>query len=270
MNAVAPKRSKRLAVEPLEGRALLSHTAAAFPAPMRAMAIVNHPERAIRTDPAGVAAILSALNGGPGSEFVSLIRHEVRNLSSVIGGFESGRITQYTIAGLVAKIPNWQPAYTGSPYDRMALTLAGAILIKGNTLELGAITRGPFAEDNATTTVVFAINRGAGSSLGPYFAARPSITPDALVTITVGPYGRTYSGTVTDLTTGASQTISSQNILVAGPVVRVYLSTSLLPSKGFSIAHDRFAAWTALAPNRGIASVGSFAPENAMIPIGIG
>jgi len=270
MNAVAPKRSKRLAVEPLEGRALLSHTAAAFPAPMRAMAIVNHPERAIRTDPAGVAAILSALNGGPGSEFVSLIRHEVRNLSSVIGGFESGRITQYTIAGLVAKIPNWQPAYTGSPYDRMALTLAGVILLKGNTLELGAITRGPFAEDNATTTLVFAINRGGGSSLGPYFAARPSITPDALVTIAVGPYGRTYSGTVTDLTTGAIQKISSQNILVAGPVVRVYVSGSLLPSRGFSIAHDRFAAWTSLVPNHGIASVGSFAPENAMIPLGIG
>ncbi len=270
MKAATLKRSRCLAFEHLEGRALLSHAAGVFAAPVRVTALVNHHERAIRTNPAGVAAIVSALGGGPGSEFVSLIRREVHNLSSVISGFESGRITQYTIAGLAAKIPNWQPAYAGSPYDRMALTLAGAILLKGSSLELGAITRGPFAEDNATTTVAFAINRGAGSRLGPYFAARPSITPDALVTITVGPYGRTYSGTVTDLTTGTIQTISPQNILVAGPVVRVYVSTGLLPSRGLSVSHYRFAAWTSLVPNNGIASVGSFAPENAMIPVGVG
>ncbi len=160
MKAATLKRSRCLAFEHLEGRALLSHAAGVFAAPVRVTALVNHHERAIRTNPAGVAAIVSALGGGPGSEFVSLIRREVHNLSSVISGFESGRITQYTIAGLAAKIPNWQPAYAGSPYDRMALTLAGAILLKGSSLELGAITRGPFAEDNATTTVAFAINRG--------------------------------------------------------------------------------------------------------------
>ena len=135
-------------------------------------------------------------------------------------------------------------------------------------LELGAIIRGPF-HDPAPSYYVFALNRGAGASLGPTFAARPGITPDALVTITVGPYGSTASGTLTDLTTGRAEAIPSSSISIKGPVIRVYLNTAELPSKGWPLQKYRFTFWTQTRPGDDITTVADFAPESSMIPIGV-
>ena len=93
--------------------------------------------------------------------------------------------------------------------------------------------RGPFTTTPFATDIVFAINRGAGARIGPAFASRPGITPDALVTVTVGPYGQGNSATLTDLTTGTTTPISVP-ISVAGPTVRILLPQSLLPSEGFA------------------------------------
>ncbi len=120
-----------------------------------------------------------------------------------------------------------------------------------------------------TTYIVFALNRGAGARLGPRFPARPGITPDALVTVTVGPYGRSNSATITDLTTGMSQPLNPSVIQVAGPVVRLLVPTSELPSEGFPLKKYTFAVWAAIDPNGGFSSVGSFVPEDSMIPIGV-
>jgi hypothetical protein len=232
-------------------------------------------EPAIRTNPAGVAAILNALNGGAGHEFATLVRRELPNPGAVLNGFVSGRYVQYTIPGLVAKVADAQELYDGPGLDRQFLTEAGVVLLKRHQLELAAITRGPFSDNSATSEVVFAIDRGKGAALGPTFASRPGITPDALVTATVGPFGQNNSATMTDLTTGATQTISPQNIKVAGPTVRVFIDASRLPSEGFPINHYRFAAWTQLVEyagvsyRGGISSVGSFAPESSMIRIGV-
>jgi len=233
------------------------------------------PRPKITTDPAGVAAVLSALNGGPGHEWVTLVRHEVRNPRAVINGFVSGKYVQYSIPGLFAKVANAQPLYTGPGLDRMFLTEAGLGLFKGGQLELAAITRGPFSANSATSRVVFAIDRGQGARLGPTFASKPGITPDALVTVTVGPFGQSNSATITDLTTGVTQPINPQSIFVAGPVVRVFLNASQLPSTGFSINRYRFAAWTQIVQiaatsfSERISTVGSFAPESSMIRIGV-
>ena len=97
---------------------------------------------------------------------------------------------------------------------------------------------------------MFAFNRGAGSRLGPTFASVPGITPDALVTLTVGPYGSSASGTITDLTTGASQPIAPSSIKIQGPVIRVYLNINQLPSKGWPVQKYRFAFWTQTAPGQ--------------------
>src|SRR5207237_573992 len=134
-------------------------------------------------------------------EWVTLVRREVHNLRAVINGFISGRYVEYSIPGLVAKVPNAQPLYTGPGLDRMFLTEAGVVLFKGGQLELAAITRGPFFDNSATSELVFAIDRGKGATLGPTFAGRPGITPDVLVTVTVGPFGQNNSATITDLTT---------------------------------------------------------------------
>ena len=142
-------------------------------------------------------------------------------------------------------------------------------MLKQNKIELGAIVRGPFTTTPFASTIVFAINRGAGHRLGPYYAGRPGITPDALVSVTVGSHGQNNSATITDLTTGTTQPISSPVISVAGPTVRILLDTSQLPSEGFALKQYTFAVWTATKPNAPIQDVGSFLPEDSMVPIGV-
>lgn len=260
-------RAFRPSLASLEDRALMSHVG---PMPFRPAhpALVRHVPNQIATDPAGIAAIRTALSGGMGSEWTTLVRTRVRNLNAVIGGFISGRITEYSIPGMTAKTPAVQPLFVGQPYDQLLPTIVGAAVFRRNVLELGAVMRGPF-HNPATSYYVFAFNRGAGAGLGPTFAARPAITPDALVTLTVGPYGSTASGTLTDLTDGSVQPISSSSISIRGPVVRVYLNANQLPSKGWPLQRYRFAFWTQTQPGNDITTVADFAPETSMIPIAV-
>jgi hypothetical protein len=236
--------------------------------PALSPAVIGHVHPAIATDPAGIAAIMSALEGGMGREWISLIRAGLKNPLAVIAGFESGKYSAYSIPGLIAETPSVQPAFIGQPYDQLLATVAGASVFKGNKLELGAIMRGPF-HDPAPSYYVFAFNRGVGATLGPTFASQPGITPDALVTISVGPYGSSATGIISDLTTGMIQAIPSSNIAINGPTVRVYLNTSQLPSTGWPIQKYRFAFWTQTQPGSDITTVASFAPGSSMIPIGV-
>ena len=178
------------------------------------------------------------------------------------------QVHSYSIAGLTAETPSVQPTFTGQPYDQLLATVAGASVFKGNVLELGAIMRGPF-HDPAPSYYVFAFNRGAGATLGPTFASHPGITPDALVTITVGPYGSSATGIITDLTTHSTQVIPTSSIMIQGPVVRLFLNTAQLPSEGWTLQKYRFAFWTQTQPGNNIANVASFAPGSSMIPIGV-
>ena len=198
-----------------------------------------------------------------------MIEKEIKNPLAVVEEFESGVLSAYNIPGFAVKSPpNLQPLYTGLPHDSFALQAGGAVLLKKKQIELGAIVRGPFTTTPFATDIVFAINRGAGARIGPAFASRPGITPDALVTVTVGPYGQGNSATLTDLTTGTTMPISVP-ISVAGPTVRILLPESLLPSEGFSVKKYQFAVWTESEANASIQDVGSFIPENLMIPIGV-
>jgi hypothetical protein len=254
---------RELRFESLEGRALLSTGLASHATGAALLARMHEFDSS-----SGEQAILTAIEGGAGSEFINLIQKEVRNPLAMIARFSSPNPTQVTIPGFVAKTPNLQPQYTGNVHDGGAITVAGALLLKGHNLEFGAIMRGPITGYPSTNYFVFAINRGDGAQLGPVFSSRPGITPDALVTVAVGPYAQSISGTVTDLTTGAVQSINPNLIQVDGPVVRVLVNTSQLPSKGFAVSRYQFAAWMQDAPGRDITTVGSFVPENSMIRIG--
>jgi hypothetical protein len=262
-------RKQTLGFEPLEGRALMS-VAGVKPVHQPIAAVLARLHEPKITDAApGEAAFLNAIFGGAGHEFVALAQKEVRNLIGVIAGFESGAISQYSIPGLAIKSPpNLQSGYTGLPHDAFALQAAGALFLKSKKIELAAVVRGPFTTTPFATSIVFAINRGAGGRIGPAFANRPGITPDALVTVTVGPFGRNNSATITDLTTGSTVPISAP-ILVAGPTVRILLPTSSLPSEGLPIQKYKFAVWTEAEPNASIQDVGSFIPEDSIIPIGV-
>jgi hypothetical protein len=254
-------------VETLEGRALMSEFGVERPH----ATIVARTGRPLLSavNSAALQAIFNALGGGPGSEFIKLIQSEVRNPLGVAAEFSSGAISQYSIKGFVIKKTNWQAQYTGFPHDTSSLTAGGAVVLKKKQIELGAIVRGPFTTYPGTTEIVFGLNRGAGQKLGPHYAGRPGIMPDALVTVTVGPYGQKNSATITDLTTGSTQSINSPVISVAGPTVRILLNASQLPSEGFRLSQYTFAAWTETQPDAPIQDVGSFVPEDSMIPIGV-
>jgi hypothetical protein len=270
MNRNARTRGKLLGFEPLEGRPLLSVAGLKPPHTLGAAVLRRLGHELQSTDnAAAIQAIQTALAGGAGSEFVKLILKEVHNPFSVIARFSGSTPYQYTIKGMVAKTPNLQSGYTGLPHDANQLTIGGAVVLKRKQIELGAIVRGPFTTTPFATTIVFAINRGAGQRLGPYYSQRPRITPDALVSVTVGPNGQNNSATITDLTTGTTQTISSPVIRVAGPTVRILLNASQLPSEGFPLRRYTFAVWAASEPNAPFQDVGSFVPEDAMIPIGV-
>lgn len=218
----------------------------------------------------GASAVLNAIFGGAGHEFVTLALREVHDVGAVVTGFETGKLTQLTVPGLTFKSPpNLQPLYTGLPHDPLALNAAGAVVLKHKTIELAAIVRGPFTTYPGTTYIVFALNRGAGGRLGPVYGSRPGITPDALVTVRIGPFGQGSSASITDLTTGATQSISSPVISVAGPTVRLLLSASQLPSEGLPVSKYSFAVWTETQPDATIGEVGSFIPEDSMVPIGV-
>ncbi len=265
------RRRQEFKVESLEGRALLSGLGIERPHGdgSAILARLREPKLSLNFNKAGESAILNALVGGAGHEFVALALKEVKNPLGVATGFADHTITQYTVPGLVVKQINLQSGYTGLPHDVLALNIGGAVALKGRKIELGAIARGPFTTTPFASTIVFALNRGAGSRLGPYFPERPGISPDALVAVTVGPYGQNNSATFTDLTTGTTTTINSPVISVNGPTVRILLNDSQLPSEGFPLKKYTFAVWAELQPNATFQNVGSFVPEDSMIPIGI-
>jgi hypothetical protein len=269
MNRREGGRRQAFRVEILEGRALLSGYGAERPHGDQAAILARLQVPKFSFNPAGESAVINALLGGAGHEFVALAQREVKNPLGVAQGFADHTITQYTVPGLVVKQINLQSRYTGLPHDVLALNIGGAVVLKGKKIELGAIVRGPFTTTPFGSDIDFAINRGAGQRLGPYFASRPGITPDELVTVSIGPNGQNNSATITDLTTGTTQPISSPVISVAGPTVRILLDTSQLPSEGFKLKQYTFAVWAETEPNAPIQDVGSFVPEDSMIPIGI-
>ena len=138
MQSRSDANSSRPVVEFLERRSLLSGLSPLI-RPALSSAMIGQVHRTIATDPAGIAAIMSALDGGMGKEWISLIRAGVKNPLAVIAGFETGKYTSYSISGLTAESPSIQPAFTGQPYDQLLATVAGASVFKRNTLELGAI-----------------------------------------------------------------------------------------------------------------------------------
>jgi hypothetical protein len=269
MKARRQTTCKPLGFEPLEGRIVLSATGLEALDRAAAAILARLPIPKFSGASAGEAAILSALVGGAGHEFVILAQKEVKNILGVVAAFQSGAMSEYAVPGLVVKTPNLQSGYTGLPHDVLSLTVGGAILLKNKEIELGAIARGPYTTTPFSSELVFALNRGEGASLGPRFPERPGITPDALVTVTIGAYGQNNSATITDLTSGVTQPLSPSLIQVQGPTVRVLVSANQLPSKGFSLKHYKFAVYTQLYPNADFASTGSFLPEDSMIPIGV-
>ena len=237
-------------LENLEGRVVLSHIVSA---------------KANLSDGSGAPAILSALTGGAGSEFVTLIRREVPNVNGVLTQFVLGRRTELDIKGFAVKTPQFASTYTGPHLDEFNPTAAGAVILKTGTLELAAIMRGPIDRPEPVT-YVWGISRG-GASLAPSGFGPSGVSYDAYVSVTHSASGT--SASVTDLRTGATQPLASSSVRIDGPSVRVFLNnpSTALPSTGLPLAKYRMAFWTRGGPD-GSAGIGGTIPSNGSILFG--
>jgi hypothetical protein len=205
--------------------------------------------------------------GGAGYEWFKLLESEKGRI--VAQPFGAGHI-EYRAPGLVAEAPPYLLArYRGRAHDRVAPMVAGAVALKKAQIELAAIMRGPFTNFNGTDYIVFGINRGAGGSLAPAVPSEPWIKADAVVTVAVGPNGASYSATLTDRTTGTTVAINPRNVQVAGPVVRVLLDASQLPSEGWPSTAYQFIMWSESSPSATPTVLAGTAPRQQMLPIGV-
>lgn len=266
----APRRGTRLSVDSLEGRQLLSHMPAHLPA------VAGHPATVqtaafgfpgkIKVSDPGQAAILSALNGGAGSEFVQLLRREVRNINGVIASFAIGARSSFSAPGFAARLPKSQPGYTGPVIDQLNGTVAGALLRPDGSLELAAIMRGP-VHNPVPSYYIWGIDRG-GPSNANTTPGLPGVHYDSEVIVAVTPSG--ISGSVRDLQTDTTSAISGSQISVKGSTIRVFVSPSLLPANnGVPASKFRFGFWAATDPDGGNSAIESFVPNDASIPVGI-
>ncbi len=246
-----------IAVEPLEGRYLQ----AALTPVLHRVAIAGN-----QSDGSGAQAILAALNGGAGREFVTLIRRGFPNVGALVRQFVLGQRTSASVNGFSVKIPKLQPLYTGPQLDQFNPTAAGAVLLKDGRLELAAIMRGPI-DLPVATTYVWGIDRGARVS-DPEGFGLPGLRYDATVSVTR--VGSSVTAAVTDRTTGAITTLDPSVVKIEGPTIRVFLAnpSTLLPSTGKPLSRYQFAFWTRSGAG-GIADVGGFIPSTTSIPIGV-
>jgi hypothetical protein len=258
--------SATLCLEPLEGRALLSAAGLKPPHAAGAALVAHRPVTQIVTNPGAVQAIMKAILGGAGHEWVALLNSERGQVRAEPVG---GTLELTARGGVVEEPPYLLGSYIGRVHDRVAPQAAGAVVLKKDQIELGAIMRGPFTNYDGTDYVVFGINRGAGSSLPSILPSEPWINADALVTLAIGPNGSTYSGTITNRITGATQAIDPRNIQVEASVVRVLLDPSQLPSQGLPLSSYQFAVWTETQLNPSIGELASIVPQNRMLPIGV-
>lgn len=247
----------RPVLESLEGRVVLSH--AAPPAGMVA-ARIN------LADGSGAPAILAALNGGAGSEFVTLIRRGVPNVNAVLRQFVLGTRTELQVKGFAVKTPHFQPQYAGPKLDQFNPTAAGAVLLKDGRLELGAILRGPIDRPEPVT-YSWGMDRGSGAA-DPEGLGVPGARYDAVVRVTRS--GQDLGASITDLKTGAVTPLASSAVQIQGPTIRVFLTNpaGLLPSTGKPLAKYSFFFSTRSGPG-GPATVGGFVPSTHSIPIGV-
>lgn len=253
----------RPTVDPLEGRTLLSGLPASPPRSAVAAAVfgIKVPRSA---DGDGTAAILSAFRGGPGSEFVRLIRPQVSNPAAILRQFQSGQIREFAVRGAIFQKARFLDGYTGPRFDQHKIVAAGAVVLSDRRMELGAIVDGPI--DAATTSVyTFGFDRG-GADSAP-IAGLPTTRVDALVTVVRDASGR-LTGTIRDLKTGSVTPLASRAMRVTGPTLRVRIDPKSLPSTGATLSRYRFAFATASAVDGGAETLAAAAPSTGTIAVG--
>ena len=232
---------RQVALETLEGRALLSHVAAAHPGANA------QPHVAQAVDVQVVNHFPPKIHRGP-------LLHDAG-------------------VGFVAKSPRFYEFFTGTKVG--ALNAAGAKAYldgQGNAIltgiVAGTINDAPATADDSEN-YLFEIDRGLIPGPGP-FPGRPRITFDAIVSVSITPDGTT--GFVRDLTNGATLSLTADQITVGMDHVTVTLPTATLLPQGAALNTVPTVNFSPLGSALSVDNVDatSFAAEFRNIPLSLG
>ena len=233
--------SAQVAVEALEGRALLSHMSLAHALP------AHHPV-------ASVADVSLAIPTPP--------------------HIHRGPILAQHGVGFVAKVPRFYPYYEG--VKRGEINAAGAkaftdrqgVNVTFVGIVAGTINAQPKTADKAEY-YLFVVDRGLTPGPGP-FPGRPNIKFDSIVYVAITPAGTT--GLVQDLSTGVQTTLTTNQITVSTDNIHVTVPTTLFIPAGRSPTVTptvNFIPLDAPLPGNFI-NVTSFASEFRNFPVSFG
>ena len=233
-------RKRYPALEPLEGRALLSTVHAA--------ALQRAAARSADVLPLTTPVPVRTLHPGP-------IHNEIG-------------------VGFAVKSPRFYPFYAGA--RRGELNAAGAKAFvdpQGNAILVGivagTINDKPETVDDSEN-YVWLIDRGlSGGGPGP-FPRRPLIKFDAIVAVSITPDGT--SGFTQDLASGVSTPLATDQISVGTDSIKVAVPTSQFVPPGSTLSVTPTVNFAPLgsAPTDGTLDVTSFASEFRNFPISLG
>ncbi len=211
----------------------------------------------------GATAILSALNGGLGSEFVQNLRRQIGNPLRLIGEFASGARNAFATRGFAALTHTTLSTYTGGHADAILPRVAGAVVLPTGRISLGAIMRGPMDELNEGARYVWALDLGRGAT--QQFAEYPGIRADTIVRVDIG-QDRRPTLTIDNLVNGTSRTLSPSLVKIVGPTIRLRLSAADLGTTTRALGKAKFAFWVHEHPG-GLETVPNFLPPRS-VPVG--
>ena len=253
------RRRARVAVEALEGKALLSHLSIAPKA---------HPQVQ--------AAQVTESAGLPGNL-------NIRRFN------QPGPIKERIGPGFAVKVPRFYGLYSGPlgyPADPNNAASPGNTLngflnasglkayVEGNNLVLTGIIAG-FIQTAPTSDLQsayynFGINRGGATTPGP-FPGRAGVAFDAVVTVGITPAGIGATVTTLDPTTlevTGFTVLSPTQIATKTDAVQVQVPLSLLPSTGAAVSKYRVNFFPSdTSPPNNFNDLASFLPEDSTIRV---
>jgi hypothetical protein len=211
-------------------------------------------------DAAGYRALLSALQGGAGAEFATLLQRGHVNPLQVILQFATKQRTAYITPGFVGIVPQTLKSYTGSAGDKFNPTAAGAVLQSNGKLSLAAIMRGPI-DLGTPVRYVWGLDLGRGATA--IWPSHPNVKVDTLVVVDRAANGAVQL-TVQDLVNQTTRTLSSRRVTIQGPTVRLKLDPATdLPTGGSRITKAKFTFWVQNHPG-GEETVSRFLPDSSL------
>jgi hypothetical protein len=167
-------------------------------------------------------------------------------------------------SGVVKKRAHFYEFYTGTMLSELnAVGASGKLSRSGTTFTFTGTVKGKI--NNPLAVYVWGIDRSGNLSPGP-FQGRPNIKFDSVVVVSLDS-SLTPTATVINFTTFSRTTLPAGSAQIHGKKVSVTVPASLLPSTGLAPTQYRFNFWPDNMTENGVAS---FVPESSTVQVGRG